>query len=337
MLNRRKFSALCASLLVSLGYKACTTKPVVLDPNASQKLDPKAQSPLFKSQPNVILSTWENIEANKTAADLLANGRQLISAVEAGINTVENNTEDQSVGFGGKPDREGNVTLDACIMDSQGNAGSVTYLAKIKNAISVARKVMEKTPHVILSGAGALKFALNQGFKEENLLTEKSKAEYKEWLKLELYAPEINIESHDTIGLLAQNSDGDLAGGCSTSGLAYKMDGRVGDSPIIGAGLYVDNEIGAAAATGLGELVLRKCSSFLTVELMRAGKTPQVACKEAIMRIVNKTSDVKDAQVGLIAIDKLGNVGAYSIHPGFVYTLTRGDQTEKLSAVSYFT
>lgn len=332
MINRRKFSALCASLLVSLGYKACS-KAENLNTNASQLPHTNTPSPI----PNTIISTWNNPIANKTAATKLQNGAQLLDGIEAGINTVENNPDDQSVGFGGRPDREGEVTLDACIMDSKGRAGSVTYLAKIKNAISVARKVMEETPHVILSGHGALQFAKEQGFKEENLLTEKSKKDYQEWLKLGLYAPKINVESHDTIGLLALNSDGDLAGGCSTSGLGYKMQGRVGDSPIIGAGLFVDNEVAACVATGLGELVLRKCSSFLVVELIRSGMSPEMACKEAILRIVNSTPDIKEAQVGLIAVDKNGNVGAFSVHPGFVYTLTTGHITKKMDALSYFT
>ena len=313
-----------------MGYKACPKK---LDPNAAPTLDPNA---LPKPIPNIVLSTWNNNAANTIAATELASGN-LLNAVEKGINTVENDPNDQSVGYGGRPDREGKVTLDACIMDSKGNAGSVTYLTKIKNPISIARKVMEETPHVILSGQGALDFALQQGFPEEELLTEKSKKEYQEWLKLGLYAPKINIESHDTIGLLALESEGNLAGGCSTSGLAYKMDGRVGDSPVIGAGLYVDNEIGASVATGLGELVLRKCSSFLVVEYMRSGKTPQKACEEAILRIVNSIPKSSEVQVGLIALDKKGNVGAYSIRPGFVYTLTVDNKTQKLDARSYFT
>ena len=313
-----------------MGYKACPEK---LDPNAAPTLDPNA---LPKPIPNIVLSTWNNNAANTIAATELASGN-LLNAVEKGINTVENDPNDQSVGYGGRPDREGKVTLDACIMDSKGNAGSVTYLTKIKNPISIARKVMEETPHVILSGQGALDFALQQGFPEEKLLTEKSKKEYQEWLKLGLYAPKINIESHDTIGLLALESEGNLAGGCSTSGLAYKMDGRVGDSPVIGAGLYVDNEIGASVATGLGELVLRKCSSFLVVEYMRSGKTPQKACEEAILRIVNSIPKSSEVQVGLIALDKKGNVGAYSIRPGFVYTLTVDNKTQKLDARSYFT
>ncbi|WP_042006482.1 isoaspartyl peptidase/L-asparaginase family protein, partial [Capnocytophaga canis] len=157
--------------------------------------------------------------------------------------------EETSVGYGGYPDREGNVTLDACIMDSQNNAGSVACLKNIKHPISVARLVMEKTPHVMLVGDGAKQFALSQGFKEEDLLTEKSKKAYEEWLKTSQYKPIINIENHDTISMLALDENGNLSGACTTSGMAWKMAGRVGDSPIIGGGLFLDNEVGAAAAT----------------------------------------------------------------------------------------
>src|SRR5699024_6667253 len=188
--------------------------------------------------------------------------------------------DERSVGYGGRPDRDGKVTLDACIMDENANIGSVAALEHIKHPISVARAVMEKTPHVMLVGEGALEFALANGFKKENLLTEKSKKEWEEWLKTSEYKPVVNIENHDTIGMLALDASGNLSGACTTSGMAYKMHGRVGDSPIIGAGLFVDNEVGAATSTGDGEEVIRTVGSHLVVELMRQGNSPQEACEE---------------------------------------------------------
>jgi len=282
---------------------------------------------------NIVISTWNNPKANGKAATILKDEGS-ISAIEQGINVVESDPDDTSVGYGGMPDRDGNITLDACIMDDQFNAGSVTYLQGFMHPISVARKVMESTPHVILSGVGAAQFAESQGFNKIDLHTEKSRAGWQEWLQKKQYKPVINIENHDTIGMLAKSAAGELAGGCSTSGLAFKMQGRVGDSPIIGAGLYVDGEVGAATATGLGEEVLKRLSSFLVVELMRTGKTPQEACEMAIGRIVSKNKK-PDFQVGLIAMGKNGDYGAYSIHPGFKYTLTINTETTVNESLSY--
>jgi len=219
------------------------------------------------------------------------------------------------------------VTLDACIMNENGDAGAVCFLQHIKHPISVARLVMEKTPHVMLSGQGALNFALENGFEKENLLTEKAKAQWEEWLKNGEYKPVINIENHDTISMIAIDAGGNISGACTTSGAAYKMHGRVGDSPIIGAGLYCDNEVGGAAATGQGELVMKTLGSFLIVELMRNGYSPQQACEEAVLRIVKKIPDYREYQIGYIAIDKSGQTGAYCLHPGFDYALTRQGNT----------
>ena len=241
--------------------------------------------------------------------------------MEAGCKIEEANAEGQSVGKGGLPDRDGNVTLDACIMNDIGNCGAVVYLQNITHAISVARKVMEDTPHVMLAGKGAEEFAYSQGFQKENLLTEASEKAWEEWKIKSEYKPIINIENHDTIGMLAIDKNGNISGACTTSGLAYKMAGRVGDSPIIGSGLFVDNEVGAAVATGLGEEVVKTVGSFLVVELMRQGKSPQEACEEAIKRIVSKpNSDYKNFQVGYIALNKKGETGSYSIHKGFSMT-----------------
>ncbi len=248
----------------------------------------------------------------------------------------EANAEGQSVGKGGLPDRDGNVTLDACIMNKHGNCGSVVYLQNVTHAISVARKVMEDTPHVMLAGKGAEQYAYELGFKKEDLLTEASKKAWEEWKVKSEYKPIINIENHDTIGMLAIDSNGDLSGACTTSGLAYKMAGRVGDSPIIGSGLFVDNEIGAAVATGLGEEVVKTVGSFLVVELMRKGKSPQDACEEAINRIVSKpNSDYKNFQVGYIAINKKGQTGSFSIHQHFSMTKFQDAKNENIQSNYY--
>jgi N4-(beta-N-acetylglucosaminyl)-L-asparaginase len=196
---------------------------------------------------------------------------------------------------------------------------------------------MEETPHVILAGKGAEQFAYEQGFKKENLLTEKSKREWLEWKKTANYQPVINIENHDTIGMLAIDKNGDLAGACTTSGMAYKMAGRVGDSPIIGAGLFIDNEIGGATATGVGEEVVRMVGSFLIVELMRQGKSPQQACEEGVKRIIARNKDKLDFQIGFIAINKKGETGGYCIQPGFSYRTYTNDGHVNNPADSYIT
>jgi isoaspartyl peptidase/L-asparaginase-like protein (Ntn-hydrolase superfamily) len=288
-----------------------------------------------KNSPMVI-STWDfGMKANNIAWEYLSKGMRAIDAVEQGIRVIEADEDNLSVGIGGLPDREGIVTLDACIMDENGNAGSVTFLEEIVHPISVARLVMEKTPHVMLSGNGALLFALDNGFTRENLLTEKSRIAWEEWKVKSQYKPVINIENHDTVGLLSIDKMGNISGGCSTSGLAFKMHGRVGDSPIIGAGLYVDNEIGAAVATGLGEMVMRSLSSFLVVELMRQGATPQDACEEAIRRIALKNPGFRDFQVGIIALNKAGRIGAFSLQKGFNYALRDEKSNEIIASQSY--
>ncbi len=274
----------------------------------------------------IVISTWNNKKANAAAMAKLSSGGKAIDGVEAGVRVPEGDPFDRSVGYGGRPDRDGDVTLDACIMDEKGNCGAVCFLQHIKHPISVARRVMEKTPHVLLAGEGALAFALENGFKKENLLTEESRLEWEEWKVDSKYQPIINIENHDTIGMLAIDAKGDISGACTTSGLAYKMKGRVGDSPIIGAGLYIDNEVGGATATGMGEAVLRSVGSFLVVELMRQGMHPAEACKEAVMRIIRK-QDFKEIQVGYIALNKKGEYGAFCIHEGFEYVVSTQEET----------
>ncbi|MDP5139474.1 MAG: N(4)-(beta-N-acetylglucosaminyl)-L-asparaginase [Spirosomaceae bacterium] len=277
----------------------------------------------------ISIATWApNTGAVDAAMTQITQGKTALDAVEAGARVPEADPNDTSVGYGGFPDRDGKVTLDACIMDHTMNCGSVTYLQNIKHPISVARKVMENTPHVMLSGKGALEFALSEGFQEEEMLTEKAKKAWEEWKVESKYKPIINVELHDTIGIMAIDKDNKIAGACTTSGAAFKMHGRVGDSPIIGAGMYVDDEIGGAVATGLGELVMKTCGSFLIVELMRQGMTPQEACEAGVKRIADKLGDYAEYQVGFIALNKKGEHGAFAIQKGFNYAINQGGETK---------
>jgi N4-(beta-N-acetylglucosaminyl)-L-asparaginase len=271
----------------------------------------------------IILSTWDfGLAANAEGWKILSANGKALDAVEAAAKVPESDPKNKSVGYGGLPDRDGHVTLDACIMDELGNCGSVAFLEHIEHPISVARAVMEKTPHVMLVGEGALQFALANGFKKKKLLTAESEKLWKEWAKTAQYKPIINIENHDTIGVIARDAQGNLSGACTTSGLAFKMRGRVGDSPIIGAGLYVDNEVGAATSTGLGEEVIRIVGCHLVVELMRQGYTPEIACKEAVDRILRKSPvKAKEIQVGFLALNKNGEYGAYCLQKGFTYAV----------------
>jgi len=281
----------------------------------------------------MIVTTWNfGLQANEAAWPTLQQGGKALDAIEQGIRQCENDPTERSVGYGGRPDRDGHVTLDACIMDEKGNIGSVVCMEHIANPISVARAVMEKTPHVMLAGEGATQFAVEQGFEKVNLLVPDSEREWKEWLKKAEYTPVINIENHDTIGMIAMDGKGNLSGGCSTSGMAFKMHGRIGDSPIIGAGLYVDNEVGAVTATGQGEEVIRVVGSFRVVEEMRHGASPQEACEQAVQAIRDKFvlrgKDWSNTQIGFIAINPQGDIGAYALRPGFTYAVKTGDVAE---------
>ena len=274
----------------------------------------------------VVISTWDfGMQANEVAFALLQQGARAVDAVQQGVMLTEADPTERSVGYGGRPDRDGKVTLDACIMDEFANIGAVAALQQIKHPVAVARAVMEHTPHVMLVGQGALDFALAHGFAAENLLTAESEQEWRQWLNDANYRPIVNIENHDTIGMLALDSQGNLGGACTTSGMAFKMHGRVGDSPIIGAGLYVDNEIGAATATGHGEEVIRVTGSFLVVELMRQGYSPQQACEQAVQRIYHKlklrNGNIAETQIGFIALNKQGEYGSYCLQPGFNYAV----------------
>lgn len=329
MLNRRKFlrNSVLTGAISPIALMSCQE-------NEGTSIQEDNQDTQSKTTP-LVIATWNNVGACEAAYAVLNKKGSALDAVEAGAKVPEADPKDQSVGYGGRPDRDGKVTLDACIMDKEGNCGSVVFLEDFKHPISVARKVMEETPHVILAGQGAKQFALAQGFQEENILTDQSKKEWETWKKDAAYQPVINIENHDTIGLVTIDAEGDIAGACTTSGAAYKMRGRVGDSPIIGAGMFVDNEVGGAAATGLGEAVLKSLGSFLIVELMRQGMSPQAACEEAVMRIVRKQPDHVNLQVGYLAVDKKGNYGGFSIQPGFVYYIQDENGGQLIKAPSH--
>jgi N4-(beta-N-acetylglucosaminyl)-L-asparaginase len=311
--------------------------------------------PLSKADP-VVISTWDaGLDANKAAWEILSNGGRALDAVEEGVKVTEA-SRSCCVGLNGNPDRDGFVTLDASIMDEFFNCGSVAFLERIKHPISVARRVMEKTPHVMLVGSGAQQFAIAEGFPlEEQKLSPDAQQEYDKWLKKSEYKPVINIENapagskahgpfapvqlengewnHDTIGMVAMDANGNLSGSCTTSGMAFKMRGRVGDSPIIGAGLFVDNEVGACTATGQGEDVIRISGSHIVVELMRQGLSPDQACKKAIERIIRiKKDKAKEIQVAFIALNKKGQVGSYAVQKGFTYAI-RNKTSEKLIPV----
>ncbi len=327
MSDRRKFVkfSLLSSAAILVGRKLFARTEI----NSAGGYD------TVKNEP-VVISTWDfGKEANAAAWEVLNKGGKALDAVENGVKVPEADPNNQSVGLGGRPDRDGRVTLDACIMDENSKCGSVACLEHIVHPISVARLVMEKTPHVMIVGDGALQFALANGFKKENLLTPKSEKEWKEWLKESKYEPQKNIENalpggkqnHDTIGMVAMDKNGDLSGACTTSGLAYKMHGRVGDSPIIGAGLFVDNEVGAATSTGVGEEVIRIVGSHLVVELMRQGLDPESACKKAVERISNRNPEAaKQVQVGFLALNKKGQYGAFALQKGFSYAVRNGKE-----------
>lgn len=327
-MKRRKF--LKKSSLSTAGI---ISAPILASCKSDTK--PEKNAPSYSSIKPIVIATWNVPNATAKAWEVLKEEGSALDAVEAGVRMEESDVNNQSVGKGGRPDRDGNVTLDACIMNQNGNCGAVVYMQNVTHAVSVARKVMEETPHVMLAGKGAEQFAYKKGFPKENLLTEKSKLDWQEWKKESKYSPVINIENHDTIGMLAIDAKGDISGACTTSGMAYKMAGRVGDSPIIGSGLFVDNEIGGATATGQGEEIVKTVGSFLVVELMRQGRSPQEACEEAVNRIVKGNANYKDIQVGYIAINKKGETGGYCIHPGFSYRVFSKKGHENIPSNSY--
>jgi len=318
MASRRKFILNALTLTSAAAF----TKVALPSEKISRRIENLSRSKTKITKP-VVVSTWNfGMPANEAAWKVLSANGRCLDAVEKGVNVVEADPKINTVGYGGLPDRDGYVTLDACIMDEFGNAGSVAFLQDIVHASSVARKVMEKTPHVMLVGSGAQEFALANGFKKVNLLTKESKERWQKWLKQNNYTPmKIDEHNHDTIGMLALDSAGNIAGVCTTSGLAFKMHGRVADSAIIGAGLFSDNNVGAAAATGLGEAVIKTAGSHIVVEQMRLGKSPLEACKAAVNRIAEMQKNYKDFQVGYLALNKDGEIGAYAIQKGFQYAV----------------
>ena len=288
----------------------------------------------------VVVSTWDSgITANNGAWPILQSNGRALDAVEAAGRASEDEPS-CCVGLAAWPDRDGRVTLDSCIMNGNGDCGAVSFLERIKHPVSVARKVMETTPHILLSGEGAQKFAVANGFSlEDGKLSPDAEKEWKKWLEKSKYKPEANIENrrafaapyffddgtpnHDTMATVAMDSKGKLAGMVTTSGLAFKIRGRVGDSPIIGAGLFVDDAVGAATSSGVGEEVIRICGTHTVIEQMRFGKSPEEACREAISRIVKRDPvKAKEIQVGFLALSKTGEVGAFSIAKGFTYAIT---------------
>jgi len=272
-----------------------------------------------------VISTWDHgVPANAVALATLADGGSALDAAERGVMVVEADPGNRSVGLGGTPDRDGIVTLDACIMDHDSRAGSVAFVSTVAHPIAVARLVMERTPHVMLVGKGAEQFAREQGVPViEPHLSEQVRRAWEEWKRTSNYQPPVNIENHDTIGMLVRDAEGRLAGACTTSGLGYKMHGRVGDSPIIGAGLFVDGDVGAATCTGLGEAVIRTAASAAAVEAMRHGADPQEACEEVIRRIIRKHANHRDFQIGILAMNTNGMIGAYGLQKGFSYALSQ--------------
>lgn len=280
-----------------------------------------------------VISTWQHgLQANEAAWNTLGNGGSILDAVELGVAAVESDLTNRSVGLGGRPDRDGHVTLDACIQDHAGRAGAVAFVEHFEHPISIARAVMERTPHVMLVGEGAERWALENGFTRKEVDLPEVRKAWQEWLKTSDYKPVVNVENHDTIGMVGVDASGRLAGSCTTSGMAYKVHGRVGDSPIIGAGLFVDGEVGAACATGTGELVIRIAGSHTVVELMRQGMEPDAACREAVHRIMKQNPGLKDHQVGFLALRADGSHGAHAIYEGFDFALTTDSGTELVKA-----
>jgi N4-(beta-N-acetylglucosaminyl)-L-asparaginase len=289
----------------------------------------------------LLVTTWNfGQKANEAAWQTLSSYGYILDAIETGINFTELDPSERSVGLGGRPDRDGHVTLDACIMDEMGNIGSVVCMEHIATPISVARKVMDHTPHVMLAAEGATEFAVSQGFKKQELMVPDSYREWQEWLKKSEYKPTVNIENHDTIGMIGMDKNGRLGGGCSTSGMAFKMRGRIGDSPIIGAGLFVDGEIGACTATGHGEEVIRVVGAHRVVMEMRNGLSPQAACEIAIKDIAKKLEKRgkkwNEVQIGFIAINISGEIGAYALQPGFTYAVRNYARDEVIQAKSLY-
>ena len=322
-MSRRRF-------LKNLGLASAglAIKPITTTAQTTAKTLPLKDSPL-------VISTWiHGMEANAGAWSVLENGGAALDAVQKGVAVTESDMNNRSVGLAGRPDRDGHVTLDACIMDHDSRCGSVAFLEDIQHPIDVARAIMDKTPHVMLVGEGAQKWALENGFSKVDFevpIPEVQK-DYENWLIKSEYKTGVNVENHDTIGMLALDASGRMAGACTTSGMAYKIRGRVGDSPIIGAGLFIDGEVGGATATGVGEAMIRTAGASAVVESMRRGASPEEACYDIVQRILKKHPGVEGMQVGFLAMNIQGEYGGYSVYNGFNYALRSKDRNEMVDA-----
>ena len=309
----------------------------------------------------VVISSANGLVATAKAMEMIQNGSDALDAVIAGVNIVEDDPNDNSVGFGGLPNEDGVVELDSSVMHGPtGRGGAVASIRNIKNPSKVARLVMERTDHVLIVGEGALRFAKAHGFKEENLLTDESRQAWLKWKEdvssEDDWLPPHNLESKDvgegiksairntgTINCDALDLKGNISGVTTTSGLSWKIPGRVGDSPILGAGLYVDNEVGAAGSTGRGEANLLACSSVMIVEYMRQGKSPQEACLMACKRIVEQTkmkrlldeSGRPKFGVNFYAINKKGEYGGASIWSGARFAVNTGEKKSRIEECAY--
>ena len=322
-MSRRRF-------LKNLGLASAglAIQPITTNARTTAQPKPLKDSPL-------IISTWiHGMEANAGAWSVLKNGGAALDAVQMGVAVTESDMNNRSVGLAGRPDRDGHVTLDACIMDHDSRCGSVAFLEDIQHPIDVARAIMDKTPHVMLVGEGAQKWALENGFSKVDYkvpIPEVQK-DYENWLIKSEYKTGVNVENHDTIGMLALDANGRMAGACTTSGMAYKIRGRVGDSPIIGAGLFIDGDVGGATATGVGEAMIRTAGCSAVVESMRRGASPEEACYEIVQRILKKHPGVNGMQVGFLAMNVQGEYGGYSVYNGFNYALRSKDRNEMVDA-----
>ena len=322
-MSRRRF-------LKNLGLASAglAIKPITTTAQTTAKTLPLKDSPL-------VISTWiHGMEANAGAWSVLENGGAALDAVQKGVAVTESDMNNRSVGLAGRPDRDGHVTLDACIMDHDSRCGSVAFLEDIQHPIDVARAIMDKTPHVMLVGEGAQKWALENGFSKVDFevpIPEVQK-DYENWLIKSEYKTGVNVENHDTIGMLALDASGRMAGACTTSGMAYKIRGRVGDSPIIGAGLFIDGDVGGATATGVGEAMIRTAGASAVVEAMRRGASPEEACYDIVQRILKKHPGVEGMQVGFLAMNVQGEHGGYSVYNGFNYALRTQDRNEMVDA-----
>jgi len=322
-MSRRRF-------LKSLGLAGAG---LAIKPLSTSAKTVQSQLPL-KGHP-LVVSTWiHGMEANAGAWSVLEDGGAALDAVQKGVAVTESDMNNRSVGLAGRPDRDGHVTLDACIMDHDSRCGSVAFLEDIQHPIDVARAIMDKTPHVMLVGEGAQKWALENGFSkvEFEVPIPEVQKDYENWLIKSEYKTGVNVENHDTIGMLALDADGRMAGACTTSGMAYKIRGRVGDSPIIGAGLFIDGDVGGATATGVGEAMIRTAGCASVVESMRRGASPEEACYEIVQRILKKHPDVEGMQVGFLAMNMQGEYGGYSVYNGFNYALRSKDRNEMVDA-----